>query len=85
MISFGRIGCEEEEATAKNIQNYLCTKFVRFLLLQAVSSINISKDKFRFVPVQDFSQTWDDAALYKKYSLTDKEITAIEELIPVME
>lgn len=84
-FSYFLIGCEEEETTAKNIQNYLCTKFVRFLLLQAVSSINISKDKFRFVPIQDFSKSWTDEKLYAKYGLTDEEIAFIESMIKPME
>lgn len=84
-FSYFLIGCEEEEATAKNIQNYLCTKFVRLLLLQAVSSINISKDKFRFVPIQDFSKPWTDEELYEKYGLTDDEIAFIESMIRPME
>lgn len=41
------------------------TKFFRFLLLQALTSINISKDKFLFVPLQDFSKPWTDSELYE--------------------
>ena len=68
-----------------NEYNYLKTKFVRFLLLQAISSINLSKDKFQFVPLQDFSHPWTDEMLYKKYGLTDEEIAFIESMIRPME
>ena len=56
----------DTENEAINFAKYLCSKFFRFLLLQAVSSINLSKDKFQFIPIQDFSQEWHDELLYKK-------------------
>lgn len=83
-FSYFLIGCEDSITTAKNILCYLSTKFVRFLLLQAISSINISKDKFQFVPMQDFSKPWTDEELYKKYSLSKEEIAFIESMIKPM-
>lgn len=41
----------DAEIEAINFGKYICTKFFRFLLLQAVSSINLSKDKFVFIPL----------------------------------
>lgn len=55
------------------------------MLLTAVSSINLSKDKFKFVPLQDFSRPWTDADLYAKYNLTEDEIAYIEKLIKPIE
>ena len=55
------------------------------MLLTAVSSINLSKDKFKFAPLQDFSRPWTDADLYAKYNLTEDEIAYIEKLIKPME
>ena len=55
------------------------------MLLMAVSSINLSKDKFQFVPLQDFSRPWTDADLYAKYDLTPDEIAYIERLIKPIE
>lgn len=69
------------ENEAINFAKYLCSKFFRFLLLQSVSSINLSKDKFQFIPIQDFSQEWNDELLYKKYSLSKEEIDFIESMI----
>lgn len=66
---------------AENFRNYITTKFVRFLLLQCLSSINISKERFRFVPQQDFSKTWTDGELFTKYDLDIEEITLIESTI----
>lgn len=84
-FSYFLAGCETNENIAKNIFQYLTTKFVRFLLLQSISSINITKDKFRFVPMQDFSKPWTDEELYKKYDLTNEEIGFIESMIKPME
>ena len=50
-----------------------------------MSSINISKAVFTFVPLQDFSHPWTDAMLYEKYGLTDEEIAFIESMIRPME
>lgn len=74
-----------EKAAVKNFYTYLCTKFFRFSLLQSVSSINLSKEKFCFVPIQDFSKPWTDEELYAKYNLTDEEIEFIESMIKPME
>lgn len=70
---------------AENFYNYLKTKFVRFLLLQALSSINLAKDTYTFVPKQDFSKPWSDEALYEKYDLTAEEIAFIEGMIKPMD
>ena len=70
---------------AENYREYLSTKFSRFLLLQALSSINLSKERFIFVPMQDFSQKWDDEKLCAKYGLSDDEIAFIDSMIRPME
>lgn len=80
-FSYFLVGDFDTEATAQNCLGYLATKFARFLLLQAVSSINISKDKFRFVPMQDFTEKWTDEKLYKKYGLSTEEQLFIENMI----
>lgn len=66
---------------AVNFAEYICTKFFRFLLLQAVSSINLSKDKFQFIPMQNYDQKWTDKELYSKYNLSENEIDFIENMI----
>jgi hypothetical protein len=71
----------DEKKHADNFRDYLTTKFVRFLLLQCLSSINISKERFRFVPQQDFSKSWADKELYAKYGLNDEEVSLIESTI----
>lgn len=70
---------------ANNLKSYMKTKFFRFLLLQSLSSINISKEKFQFVPLQDFSKSRTDEELYKKYNLSQEEIDYIETMIKPMD
>ena len=79
------IGAFSNNIQAENLKKYIKTKFFRFLLLQALSSINISKDKFCFVPIQDFNEEWIDEKLYRKYGLTQEEIDFIESMIRPME
>ena len=78
-------GCFPTIDAAQNLAQYLKTKFVRFLILQAAASINLSRGTYKFVPLQDFSKPWTDAELYKKYKLTDREIEFIESMIRPME
>lgn len=73
--------CEE----AENLCSYVSTRTFRFLLLQALTSIHITKESFQFVPVQDLSHPWTDAMLYRKYGLTEDEIKFIESMIRPME
>ena len=53
-------------------------------MLQSMSSINLSKLVFSFVPIQDFSKPWTDEELYRKYGLTNEEIAFIESMISPM-
>ena len=80
-FSYLTLGCFDKESEADNLKKYLETKFARFLVLQAISSINITKEKFKYLPIQDFSKPVSDKELYKKYNLKDSEIEYIESLI----
>ena len=66
---------------ARNYVSYLNTKFYRFLLLLSISSIHLSKDKFQFIPIQDFSRSYTDADLNAKYGLSEEEVAFIDGLI----
>lgn len=61
------------------------TKFVRFLVAQVTTTQHISKANFSLVPVQDFTRSWSDDELYKKYGLTNEEIAFIESMIKLMD
>lgn len=77
-------GAFDSEEEAKNLQGYFGTKFVRFLVAQIAVSQHITKGCFAFVPNQDFSKSWTDEELYKKYNLTEDEIDFIESMIRPM-
>ena len=78
-------GAFDTSIEATNYLDYIRTNFVRFLLLQALTSQDISREKFLFVPAQDFKKKWTDAALYQKYNLTNEEISFIESMIRPMD
>lgn len=69
------------EQVAKSYLSYMKTKFYRFLLLLSLTSISISRDKFQFIPIQDFNHPYTDDDLNQKYGLSDEEIAFIDELI----
>ncbi len=71
-------GSFDNQKEAENLADYLRTKFVRFLMMQMLASMNMSKSTFSFVPVQDFSRVWTDNDLYEKYGLSTSEIDLIE-------
>ena len=75
----------KSENKSKTVAQYFKTKFVRFLISLTLSGMNITKENFQFVPLQDFSEPWTDEKLYKKYGLTDEEIAFIESMIRPME
>lgn len=79
------IGAFDTLIEAENLLKYLNSRFVRFLLLQALTSIMVTNTMFQFVPIQDFSKSWTDKELYAKYGLSDDEIAFIESMIKPME
>ena len=74
----------DSEDEAENLLSYLKTKFIRFLMTQMLASMNMTKTTFSLFPIQDFSKTWTDEALYKKYGLIEEEIAFIESIIKPM-
>ena len=72
------------ETTAKNLSNYMRTKFARFLLSLAKISQHGTSKTYRFVPIVDFNEDWTDEKLYKKFGLSQEEINCIETSIKPM-
>ncbi len=70
---------------AENCAIYLKSKFARFLVSLTLSSMHIVRENYQFVPIQDFSEPWTDEKLYKKYGLTEDEITFIDSMIRPMD
>ena len=79
------LGDFDNEKESRNLQSYVATKFFRFLLLQSLTSIHITKDSFQFVPLLDFNKSWCDEELYKLYGLSNSETAYIEDIIKPLE
>lgn len=92
LIAIGSFSTEQE---AINLQKYLETKFLRFLVGFKKSSQALYQVVYQFVPVQDFTEYSDidwsksieeiDTQLYKKYNFSKEEIQLIEEKIKPIE
>lgn len=73
-----------DQKQAENIEQYLHTKFVRFLISLAKANQNGTRSTYLFVPMQDFSPNSDlnfdtsanelDTQLFKKYHFSNEEI-----------
>ena len=78
-------GVFDSEEEAFNLKTYMETRFFRFLVSQFMVSQDITKDRFAFVPIQDFSQEWNDEKLYRKYGIDVEEQAFIESVIRPMD
>ena len=84
----------ENETEANNLKSYVQSRFFRFLLSTILLTQNIAKDKFQFIPLQDFTSASDidwsqsvadiDRQLYAKYGLSEEEVAFIEGMIKGM-
>ncbi len=93
--TFLMIGCFETEREACNCLSYIKSKFFRALLFYNRHSLNISRESFELIPLQNFTDKsdidWEQSAteidnqLYKKYGLDENEIAFIESMIRPME
>ncbi len=82
--TFLQIGPFDTEEEAKNCLKYIKSKFFRALLFYNRIQQNISKDTFNLIPLIKFTKNISDTSLYKKYGLTSKEVSFIEENIKEM-
>jgi len=83
--TFLQIGPFKSEQEASNCLQYISTKFFRALLLFNRHSLNMSRDSFSLIPLEDLSALHTDEQLYEKYGFTTDEIEFIEENIQPME
>jgi len=74
----------DDRIQAENMAAYARSQFFRFLMSTILLTQNIAKDKFAFIPVQDWTKVWTDSELYRKYGLTTDEIAFIESQVKPM-
>lgn len=89
------IGPYEEKDICLNVEKYIRSKFLRFMVMLKKSSQQIPSTVFTLVPNQDFTAQSDidwsksipeiDQQLYAKYNLSEDEINFIEKMIKPME
>ena len=75
----------QEKSEVASIQSYLQTRFFRFLVSLRKNTQHATRSTYTWVPIQDWTRTWSDKDLYKKYELTKDEIAFIETMIRPME
>jgi hypothetical protein len=93
--TFITIGVFETELEAENCRKYICSKLSRAMLGVLKRTQALSPDKWKYVPLQDFTDKSDinwstsianiDMQLYKKYNLSDEEIDFIETNVKEMD
>mgnify|MGYP000857338186 CR=1 FL=1 len=78
------IGPFENKKETENVVSYTQTKFFHLLLSLKKITQDTTGKVYSFIPMQDFSESWTDEKLYKKYKLTKEEISFIESMIRPM-
>jgi len=86
--TFLGLGGFDNQIEAENAMKYIKSKFARALLSVLKVTQDMNADKWKYVPLQDFTSSSDidwsqsisdiDQQLYKKYGLDKKEINFIE-------
>ncbi len=92
--SFLSIGSFDNRESAENALKYTKSKFMRALVSVLKTTQDITPDKWKYVPLQDFTENSDidwsksiheiDLQLYRKYGLDEKEIAFIESHVKEM-
>lgn len=90
-LLIGPFSTQEEQL---NCKKFFDTNFFKILIFFGRGTMQVSRDVFRFIPMQDFTANSDidwsksvaeiDQQLYAKYKLSDKEIAFIESMIKPM-
>lgn len=83
-FSYLNIGFFDTKEEAENLVSYVNCKFTRYLIRTTYSSVHVSKDNFKFVPLVDLKRSWTDEALYSHFGLTDDEVNIIEKTMRPM-
>ena len=93
--TFLLIGPFASEYEMKCCSSYMETTFFRFILSLGHGTMQVNKNVFSLLPMQDFSEKSDikwtlstneiDRQLYRKYGLTPQEIAFIEEKVKPMQ
>lgn len=78
-------GTFDDEREAKQTQDYLKTKFARFMVFLRKNTQHINGERFKFVPSPFVFSEISDQEIYKHFGLSENEIGFIESTIKPME
>lgn len=79
------VGPFDSKKYAHNVISHMATKFFRFFVLLRKNTQHAAQKVYSYVPSEDYSESWTDAKLYKKYDLSQDEIEFIESMVRPME
>ena len=79
------IGAFDSEQGCLKVISYIQTRFFRFLAMLRKVTQSTTRSVYTLIPQQNFSESWSDDKLYKKYGLSNDEIAFIESMIQPME
>ena len=68
----------DTEAEAMSYAQYLCSRFVRFLVSLRKATQHATRDVYSFVPDLPLDTVWTDRKLYSRYDLSSEEVAFIE-------
>lgn len=79
------VNCFDTKEEAENLISYIKTKFFRFMLFLRKVTQDTTAKVYAFVPDLPMNHKWTDEELYKRYDLSEEEISFIEKMIKEME
>ena len=79
--TFVQIGPFANQQEMENCFSYMKTKFFRLMVGIRKHDQGAGKAVYSLVPLQDFSKSWTDEELYRKYNLSPEDIDFIEQKI----
>lgn len=74
----------KSKVEAERFATYLRTRFARFLVALRKYTQHLYNERFLFVPDLPMDQDWTDEMLYRKYGITNDEISFINSMIRPM-
>jgi site-specific DNA-methyltransferase (adenine-specific) len=79
------IGPFDSKVEAESALSYLSCRLTRLLILLHKPSQHVTRKVYTFVPTQKWTKRWTDEDLYKKYGISEEEITFIEKVVRPMD
>lgn len=75
------LGAFESRQQAENFQYYMTQKLPRYLMKQTLTSMNISKSNFDFVPMFDWSKKWSDADIVSELGISNADWQYVDSIM----